>query len=61
MQQFYSPFLPPEPARTIIAPIERDLLREIDILAAKTNHTRSEIINLCLEYSLRHLEIVDPE
>lgn len=36
----------------------RDLVTEIDGIAAATGYTRTELMMMCLEFSLRHMEIV---
>ena len=37
--------------------IPKDMLREIDETAARTGRTRNEVLSLCLEFALEHLEI----
>ena len=37
----------------------RDMVSEIDGIAATTGYTRTELMMLCLEFSLRHMEIVE--
>ena len=39
----------------------RDMVKEIDDIAAVTGHTRTELMMLCLEFSLNHMEIVSKE
>ena len=36
--------------------LPRDMLREIDGIAADTGRTRNEVLALCLEFALRHLD-----
>lgn len=36
----------------------RDMVQEIDGIAAATGYTRTELMMLCLEFSLQHMEIV---
>ncbi len=35
----------------------RDMVQEIDGIAASTGYTRTELMMLCLEFALRHMEI----
>ncbi len=37
--------------------IPKDMLREIDETAARTGRTRNEVLSMCLEFALEHLEI----
>lgn len=39
----------------------RDMVKEIDNIAAMTGHTRTELMMLCLEFSLNHMEITQKE
>ena len=39
----------------------RDMVKEIDNIAAMTGHTRTELMMLCLEFSLNHMEIIQRE
>ena len=39
----------------------RDMVQEIDHIAAMTGHTRTELMMLCLEFSLNHMEIIQRE
>ena len=39
----------------------RDMVQEIDNIAAMTGHTRTELMMLCLEFSLNHMEIIQRE
>ena len=43
----------------ISARVPRDMLSDIDKVAAKTGRTRNEIITLSLEFALAHMEIED--
>lgn len=36
----------------------RDMVQELDTIAASTGYTRTELMMLCLEFSLQHIEIV---
>jgi len=35
----------------------RDMVKEIDSIAVATGYTRTELMMLCLEFSLQHMEI----
>ena len=35
----------------------RDMVKEIDSIAAAPGYTRTELMMLCLEFSLQHMEI----
>lgn len=39
----------------------RDMLGEIDEIAVTTGYTRTELMTLCLEFSLQHMEIVQQQ
>ena len=39
----------------------RDMVKDIDSIAAITGHTRTELMMLRLEFSLNHMEIVQKE
>lgn len=39
----------------------RDMVQEIDNIAAMTGHTRTELMMLCLEFSLNHMEVIQKE
>ena len=39
----------------------RDMVREIDGIAATTGYTRTELMMLCLEFSLNHMEIIQKQ
>lgn len=39
----------------------RDMVMEIDGIAATTGYTRTELMMLCLEFSLNHMEIIRGE
>ncbi len=39
----------------------RDMVKEIDGIAAATGYTRTELMMLCLEFSLQHMEIVQKQ
>lgn len=36
----------------------RDMVQELDRIASATGYTRTELMMLCLEFSLEHLEII---
>ena len=44
---------------TMTIRIERALQEEYNHLAAKTNRSRNELINMALRYALDHMEIKD--
>lgn len=35
----------------------RDMVEELDRIAADTGYTRTELLMLCLEFSMQHMEI----
>ena len=37
--------------------LARDLLRDIDNVAAATGRNRNELMTICLEFALNHMEI----
>jgi len=37
--------------------LPKDLLRDVDAVAARTGRTRNEFLTMCLEFALEHLEI----
>lgn len=39
----------------------KDMLKDIDAVAAATGRTRNEILSTCLEFALDHIEITDKE
>ena len=39
----------------------RDLLKDIDTVAGATGRNRNEVLNMSLEFALRHMEIVIKE
>ncbi len=43
--------------RIISVRIQEDTLAEIDRLAAETNRSRNELINLILAHGIKHIEI----
>ncbi|MGM9604380.1 MAG: ribbon-helix-helix protein, CopG family [Faecousia sp.] len=43
--------------RVISVRIREETLAEIDRLAAETNHSRNELINLILAHGVKHIEI----
>lgn len=36
----------------------RDMVKEIDEIATATGYTRTELMMLCLEFSLQHMEVI---
>ena len=38
--------------------IKEDILKELDRLAAESNYSRNELINLILQYGVENLEII---
>lgn len=41
--------------------MHKDMLREIDAVAAATGRTRNEILSTSLEFALEHMEIIKDE
>ncbi len=41
--------------------IPKDMIRDLDAVAAKTGRTRNEIIAMSLEFALDHMEIREKE
>ena len=39
----------------------KDLIEEVDRIAKATGRTRSELMAVCLEFAMRHMEIVNSE
>lgn len=39
----------------------RDMVTEIDDIATATGYTRTELMLLCLEFSMQHMEIVQKQ
>lgn len=39
----------------------RDMVKELATIAAATGYTRTELMMLCLEFSLQHMEIVQKQ
>ena len=39
--------------------LPKDMLREVDEVAARTGRTRNEVLSLCVEFALEHLEPED--
>lgn len=37
--------------------MSRDMVKELDRIAAVTGYTRTELMLLCLEFSMEHMEI----
>ena len=36
--------------------LPKDMLRDVDEVAARTGRTRNEVLSLCVEFALEHLE-----
>ena len=41
--------------------VARDMLKDLDDVALKTGRNRNEIMTMCLDFALNHMEIVDQE
>ncbi len=41
--------------------LPKDMIDEVDSIARATGRTRSELMSVCLEFAMRHMEIVDSE
>lgn len=39
----------------------RDMVKEIDEIATATGYTRTELMMLCLEFSLQHMEVIQKQ
>lgn len=39
----------------------RDMVQELDRIAASTGYTRTELVMACLEFSMNHMEIMQKE
>ena len=45
-------------ASTVIsARFPKELVQDIDVVAAETGRTRNEILQMCIEFSLQHIKI----
>ena len=40
--------------------LPKDMLRDVDNVAARTGRTRNEVLSLCVEFALEHLEPENP-
>ena len=38
--------------------LPKDMLRDLDIAAEASGRTRNELLTLCMEFSLNHMEII---
>ena len=38
--------------------LPKDMIEELDAIAKTTGRTRSELMSTCLEFAMRHMEIV---
>lgn len=54
-------YIPPkkytEESTVVTMRLPKDMLRELDDIAKSTGRTRSEVMSLCLEFALGHLEL----
>jgi len=41
--------------------IPKDMCRDLDRVAAETGRSRNELIGMCLEFALQHMEIENPK
>ncbi len=41
--------------------LPKDMLRDLDEVAARTGRTRNEVLSLCVEFALDHLEPAEAE
>lgn len=41
--------------------LSKDLLKDIDQVAASTDRNRNEILTMSLEFALNHIELINPE
>ena len=41
--------------------LSKDLLKDIDQVAASTGRNRNEILTMSLEFALNHIELINPE
>ncbi len=39
--------------------LPKDMLRDLDSIAARTGRTRNEIMSKCLEFALNHMDVED--
>ena len=38
--------------------IPKDMVKDLDAMAERTGRTRNELMSLCLEFALKHIEII---
>ena len=38
--------------------LPKDMLRDLDVAAETSGRTRNELLTLCMEFSLNHMEII---
>ena len=50
-----------EESVVISSRIPRDMLRDLDAIAARTGRSRNEVLTLSLEFALAHLKIAEKE
>ena len=48
-----------EESQVLSVRIPKDMLRDLDAVAQKTNRTRNEIMTKAIEFMLEHLEIAE--
>ena len=41
--------------------LPKDIIRDIDTVAEEAGRTRNELLSLCIEFALNHLEIISKE
>ena len=41
--------------------LPKDMIKDIDTVATEAGRTRNELLSLCLEFALNHLEIISGE
>lgn len=46
-----------EESAVISARLPKDMLRKIDEVASKTGRSRNEILSICLEFALNHMNV----
>lgn len=39
--------------------LPKDMLRDVDAVATETGRTRNELLSMCIEFALDHMEIGD--
>lgn len=41
--------------------VPKDMVADVDRIAEATGRTRNEIMTLCLEFAITHMEVTEPE